>query len=62
MFTQLEYIMSAWAAHRLKRYQLPNYVFEQFDSLVEDTSIKFPKIKINFNLKLPRNLNLISKV
>lgn len=53
--------MSAWAAHRLKRYQLPNYMFEQFDSLA-DSSIKLPKIKMNFNMKLPKNLNIISKV
>lgn len=53
--------MSAWAAHRLKRYQLPNYVYEQFETL-PDTSIQLPKIKMNFNLKLPKNLNIISKV
>lgn len=53
--------MSAWAAHRLKRYQLPNCVFEQFETL-PDTSKKYPKIKMNFNMKLPRNLNIISKV
>lgn len=53
--------MSAWAAHRLKRYQLPNCVFEQFDGLA-DTPIKLPKIKMNINMKLPKNLNIISKV
>jgi len=53
--------MSAWAAHRLKRYQLPNCVYEQFDSLPA-TPIKLPKIKMNFNMKLPKNLNIISKV
>jgi len=53
--------MSAWAAHRLKRYQLPHYVFEKFDNL-PDTSIKLPKIKMNLNIKLPKNLNIISKV
>lgn len=53
--------MSAWAAHRLKRYQLPHSVFENFDSLPE-THLKLPKIKMNFNIKLPKNLNIISKV
>lgn len=53
--------MSAWAAHRLKRYQLPNCVYEQFDTL-PDTPIRLPKIKMNFNMKLPKNLNIISKV
>lgn len=53
--------MSAWAAHRLKRYQLPNCVFEQFDVL-PDPPLKLPKIKMNFNMKLPKNLNIISKV
>jgi len=53
--------MSAWAAHRLKRYKLPNCVFEQFDSL-SDKPIRLPKIKMNFNMKLPKNLNIISKV
>lgn len=61
LFTHLERIMSAWAAHRLKHYQLPNYLFDQFDSL-PDSSIKLPKIKMNFNMKLPKNLNIISKV
>lgn len=53
--------MSAWAAHRLKRYQLPNSAFEEFDNLPE-APIKLPKIKMNFNMKLPKNLNIISKV
>jgi hypothetical protein len=53
--------MSAWAAHRLKRYQLPECIFEQYDAL-PDTPIKLPKIKINFNMKLPKNLDIISKV
>lgn len=53
--------MSAWAAHRLKRYQLPNCVFEQLDVL-PDSPLKLPKIKMNFNMKLPKNLNIISKV
>ncbi|XP_025194829.1 helicase domino isoform X2 [Melanaphis sacchari] len=61
LFTNLERLMSAWAAHRLKRYQLPNYVYEQFDTL-PDTPIKLPKIKMNFNMKLPKNLNIISKI
>lgn len=54
--------MSAWAAHRLKRYQLPNYVYEQYDTLPDTTPIRLPKIKMNFNMKLPKNLNIISKV
>lgn len=53
--------MSAWAAHRLKRYQLPNNVFEQSDTLPE-TPTKLPRIKMNFSMKLPKNLNIISKV
>lgn len=53
--------MSAWTAHRLKRYQLPNYIYEQFESL-PDTPINLPKIKMNFSIKLPKNLNIISKV
>lgn len=53
--------MSAWAAHRLKRYQLPNCVYEQYETL-PDTPIRLPKIKMNFNMKLPKNLNIISKV
>lgn len=53
--------MSAWAAHRLKRYQLPNCAYEQFETL-PDTPIRLPKIKMNFNMKLPKNLNIISKV
>lgn len=53
--------MSAWTAHRLKRYQLPNNVFEEYDNLPE-THVKLPKIKMNFNMKLPKNLNIISKV
>lgn len=53
--------MSAWAAHRLKRYQLPNCVFEQFNNLPNEPT-KLPKIKMNFNMKLPKNLNIISKV
>jgi len=61
LFTHLERIMSAWAAHRLKRYQLPNLVFEQFDSL-PNAPIRLPKIKMNLNMKLPKNLNIISKV
>ncbi|XP_015377668.1 PREDICTED: helicase domino-like, partial [Diuraphis noxia] len=61
LFTNLERLMSAWAAHRLKRYQLPNCVFEQFDSL-PDKPIRLPKIKMNFNMKLPKNLNIISKI
>ncbi|VVC26634.1 Hypothetical protein CINCED_3A009626 [Cinara cedri] len=61
LFTHLERIMSAWAAHRLKRYQLPTSVFEEFDNLPE-TPKKLPKIKMNFNMKLPKNLNIISKI
>lgn len=61
LFTHLERIMSAWAAHRLKRYQLPNNVFEQSDTLPE-TPTKLPRIKMNFSMKLPKNLNIISKV
>ncbi|XP_025417913.1 helicase domino isoform X3 [Sipha flava] len=61
LFTHLEEIMSAWAAHRLKRYQLPECIFEQYDAL-PDTPIKLPKIKINFNMKLPKNLDIISKI
>lgn len=53
--------MSAWAAHRLKRYQLPNCVFEQLD-ILPDSPLKLPRIKMNFNMKLPKNLNIISKV
>ncbi|XP_050535331.1 helicase domino isoform X2 [Daktulosphaira vitifoliae] len=61
LFTHLELIMSAWMAHRLKRYQLPNTVFDQVDSLPDSTA-KLPKIKMNFNMKLPKNLNIISKI
>lgn len=61
LFTHLEEMMSAWAAHRLKRYRLPDCIFEQYDSL-PDTPIKLPKIKMNFNMKLPKNLDIISKV
>lgn len=57
----MEQIMSAWAAHRLKRYQLPHCVFENFENLPE-LPLKLPKIKMNFNIKLPKNLNIISKV
>ncbi|XP_060850449.1 helicase domino isoform X3 [Rhopalosiphum padi] len=61
LFTNLERLMSAWAAHRLKRYQLPNCAYEQFETL-PDTPIRLPKIKMNFNMKLPKNLNIISKI
>ncbi|XP_027842625.2 helicase domino isoform X2 [Aphis gossypii] len=61
LFTNLERLMSAWAAHRLKRYQLPNCVYEQYETL-PDTPIRLPKIKMNFNMKLPKNLNIISKI
>ncbi|XP_050430386.1 helicase domino isoform X2 [Adelges cooleyi] len=61
LFTHLERIMSAWAAHRLKRYQLPSSVFDQVDSL-PDSPTKLPKIKMNFNMKLPKTLNIISKI
>lgn len=61
LFTHLEGLMSAWAAHRLKRYRLPQCVFEKFDTL-PDTPTRLPKIKMNLNIKLPKNLNIISKV
>lgn len=53
--------MSAWSAHRLNRYRLPSCVFEKYDAL-PDTPKRLPKIKMNLNIKLPKNLNIISKV